>query len=79
MAKKGIKVKEIAAELGVTSRVLIDRCRAAGMVVQNSITKLSVEQARTVREWFGAPDSPDTPPATDPPPTDELPNHPPPG
>lgn len=54
MAKKGIKVKDLARELGVTSREVIDRCRAEGLAVQNSITKLNVECERRVRGWFGA-------------------------
>ncbi|MDO8632828.1 MAG: translation initiation factor IF-2 N-terminal domain-containing protein [Phycisphaerales bacterium] len=53
MAKKGIKVKDLARELGVTSREVIDRCRAEGLAVQNSITKLNVECERRVRGWFG--------------------------
>jgi hypothetical protein len=60
MAKKGIKVKDLARELGVTSREVIDRCRAEGMAVQNSITKLNVDRERRVREWFAA-QSGDTP------------------
>ncbi len=52
MAKKGIKIKELAHELGLTSRDLIDRCRAEGLEVQNSITKLKIEEERTVRGWF---------------------------
>jgi hypothetical protein len=60
MAQKGIKVKDLARALGVTSRELIDRCRAEGMAVQNSITKLNVESERRLREWFAA-KSGDTP------------------
>ena len=52
MAKKGIKVKDLARELAITSRQLIDRCRAEGIHVQNSITKLDPESERTVRSWF---------------------------
>jgi len=52
VAKKGIKVKELARELGLTSRQLIDRCRAEGIAVQNSITKLNPESERIVRSWF---------------------------
>ena len=50
--KKGIKVKELARELGVTSRELIDRCRAEGVFVQNSITKLDRQTELKVRAWF---------------------------
>ena len=53
MAKKGIRVKDLARELGVTSREVIDRCRAEGLAAQNSITKLNVECERRVRGWFG--------------------------
>ena len=52
MAKKGIKIKELARELGVTSRDLIDRCRAEGLTIQNSITKLDINTERRVRAWF---------------------------
>lgn len=52
MAKKGIKIKELAQELGVTSRELIDRCRAEGLTVQNSITKLDINTQRRIRAWF---------------------------
>ncbi len=52
MAKKGIKVKDLAKELSVTSRSIIARCRAEGIPVQNSVTRLSPEIERSVREWF---------------------------
>lgn len=52
MAKKGIRIKELAQELGLTSRELLDRCRAEGLSAQNSITKLRIEQERLVRSWF---------------------------
>ena len=52
MAKKGIKIKDLAHEIGITSRQLIDRCRAEGYPVQNSITKLNPELERRVRSWF---------------------------
>ena len=52
MAKKGIKIKDLARELGITSRALIDRCRAEGLPIQNSITKLPIDKERLVRTWF---------------------------
>ncbi|MCH7632680.1 MAG: translation initiation factor IF-2 N-terminal domain-containing protein [Planctomycetes bacterium] len=52
MVKRGIKVKELAKELGITSRELIERCRTSGVPVQNSVTKLQPEAERRVREWF---------------------------
>lgn len=52
MAKKGIKVQDLARDLGLTSRQLVDRCRDEGLSVQNSITKLKTEHERLVRSWF---------------------------
>ena len=52
MARMGAKVKALARELGVTSRQIIDRCRAEGIFVQNSITRLQPEVERLVRGWF---------------------------
>ncbi|KAB2940866.1 MAG: hypothetical protein F9K17_13585 [Phycisphaerae bacterium] len=51
MVKKGPKIKELAQELGLTSRQLIDRCREAGIPVQNSASRLdraSAERLRTL-------------------------------
>ena len=47
-----IKIRELARELGVTSRVVIDRCREAGLPAQNSVTKLDRAQAQRVRMLF---------------------------
>lgn len=58
MAKKGISVKQLAQEFGMTSRRLIDRCRAEGVPVQNSITKLDKATERTVRAWFTSSNAP---------------------
>ena len=52
MAKKGIKAKDLAHELGITSRQLIDPCRAEGVPIQNSITKLDRQTEVKVRGWF---------------------------
>ena len=51
MGKKGVKIRELATELGVTSRQITERCRVEGFVVQNSISKLSPEVERKVRTW----------------------------
>ncbi|MCK4658992.1 MAG: translation initiation factor IF-2 N-terminal domain-containing protein [Phycisphaerae bacterium] len=63
MAKKGINVKDLAKELGITSRDIVSRCRAEGFPVQNSITRLTPEVERNVRAWFppiGTPKKPIT-------------------
>jgi hypothetical protein len=52
MLKKGIKVKELARELGVTSRIVVDSCREAGWEVQNSVTRLTLHQAEQIRTQF---------------------------
>jgi len=52
MTTKRVTVKQLARELGVTSRQIIDRCRANGLPVQNSITRLKPDDERTVRMWF---------------------------
>jgi phage antirepressor YoqD-like protein len=52
MANKGIKIKELAKELGVTSRDLINRCREEGLPIQNSVTRVPPEAEHTIRGWF---------------------------
>ena len=47
-----MKIKELASEIGLTSKQLIDRCNAAGLPVQNSVTKLRPDQVLLVRSWF---------------------------
>jgi hypothetical protein len=46
------KVKELARELGISARELIDRCRAEGIWVQNSVTRLDRDVVPTIRAWF---------------------------
>jgi len=58
MAKGGTKIKDLASELGVTSRELIDRCRAEGFFVQNSITKVNPDWEKRIRDWFKSQDTP---------------------
>lgn len=52
MAKKGIKIKDLAKELAVTSRDVISKCRAEGIPAQNSITRLGHAAERAVRAFF---------------------------
>ena len=54
MAKKGVKVKELARELGITSHAIVERCRAEGIFVQNSITRLTPKAQAAVRAWFAS-------------------------
>ena len=52
MPNKSIKVKDLARELGTTSRNLVDSCRELGWTVQNSITRLTSQQAEQIRTRF---------------------------
>lgn len=59
MSETRMKIKELARNLGVSSRQLIERCKAEGLHVQNSVTKLRPNDVRRVRSWFeGSPASP---------------------
>ncbi|MCK4601312.1 MAG: translation initiation factor IF-2, partial [Phycisphaerae bacterium] len=49
MAKR---VFELARELGVTSKVVLTKCRAEGIDVKNHMSTLSVGLEATVRDWF---------------------------
>lgn len=52
MPKNGIKIKELAKEIGITSRQLLNRCRIEGIPVQNSITRLKPDIEKQIRSWF---------------------------
>lgn len=54
MGAERLKVKALARDLGVTSRAIIDRCRAEGFPVQNSISRLEPSLVEAVRTWFGS-------------------------
>ena len=51
---KGIRVNQLAKELGVASKAILDRCKAEGLgeKVPNHMTVMSLGLAETVREWF---------------------------
>jgi hypothetical protein len=55
MAIQWISAKDLAVELGVPAKKLVQQCREAGLPVQNRVTKLRPEHARTVREWYAEP------------------------
>ena len=52
MAKAGMKIKGLAREFGVSSRAGSDRCRAEGLFIHNSITKVDSQQEARIRAWF---------------------------
>ncbi len=47
-----IRVFNLAKELGVTSKAILEKCRAEGMSLKNHMSVLTVGQAATIREWF---------------------------
>jgi translation initiation factor IF-2 len=53
---KGIRVNQLAKELGVTSKDILDKCRAEGLAekVPNHMSVLSIGLSETVREWFSS-------------------------
>jgi len=46
------RVFELSRELGVTSKMVLDKCRAEGLDVKNHMTMLSAGLEATIREWF---------------------------
>jgi hypothetical protein len=52
MPSRGSKIKELAKDLGVSAKLLVERCRAEGIVVQNSVSRLTAQEERVVRSWF---------------------------
>ena len=49
MAKR---IFELARELGVTSKLMLGKCRAEGLDVKNHMSTVSEGLAATINEWF---------------------------
>ena len=51
---KGIRLNQIAKELGVQSKVILDKCREEGLgeKVKNHQSNVPLGLAETIREWF---------------------------
>ncbi|MEI7837677.1 MAG: translation initiation factor IF-2 N-terminal domain-containing protein [Planctomycetota bacterium] len=47
-----MRVFELARELGVTSKIMLDKCRAEGVDLKNHMAALSAGLEATIREWF---------------------------
>jgi len=47
-----LRVHLLAEELGVSSKAVLDKCRAEGLDIRNHMSTLSAGQAATIREWF---------------------------
>jgi translation initiation factor IF-2 len=46
------RVFELARELGVRSKDVLEKCRAEGLEIKNHMTTLSVGLQATIRDWF---------------------------
>jgi len=49
---KQMRVHILAKELGVTSKAILEKCRAEGLDLKNHMSTLSAGLEATVREWF---------------------------
>ncbi len=46
------RVFELAREIGVTSKVVLEKCRAEGLEIKNHMSTVSAGLEATIREWF---------------------------
>ncbi len=52
-----IRIHDIAKELGISNKAIVDKCRAEGIpesTVKNHMSTVSAGLAATIREWFSA-------------------------
>lgn len=53
MAKtKVLRVHNLASELGVQSKAILEKCRAEGIELKNHMATISAGLAESIREWF---------------------------
>ncbi|NUQ47848.1 MAG: translation initiation factor IF-2 N-terminal domain-containing protein, partial [Phycisphaerae bacterium] len=45
-------MSDLAKELGVTSKAVLEKCKAEGLPIEKHMHVLSVGQEETIREWF---------------------------
>ena len=58
------RIFELAKELGIKSKVIVEKCHAEGIpkdVIKNHMSTMSLGLEQTVREWFSGEDSEDSP------------------
>jgi len=53
------RIFELARQLGVTSKVVLQKCRAEGLEIKNHMSTVSVGLEATIREWFSEPEKGD--------------------
>ena len=49
-----LRVHTLAKELGVPSKLIIEKCRAEGIELKNHMAAISIGLAESIREWFSA-------------------------
>ncbi|AQT67666.1 Translation initiation factor IF-2 [Anaerohalosphaera lusitana] len=49
---KTTRVHNLAKELGVKSKAIVEKCQAEGLDIKNHMSTISVGLAATIREWF---------------------------
>lgn len=47
-----LRVHQLAKDLNVKSKVVLDKCQAEGLPIKNHMSTLSAGQEATIREWF---------------------------
>ena len=52
MAKAPTRVHLLAKELGIKSKLIIDKCQANGLDIKNHMSTISAGLEATIREWF---------------------------
>ena len=48
-----MRISELADELGITSKMILDKCRAGSIRVKNRTSRIERDQAATIAKWFG--------------------------
>lgn len=51
-SRKAKRIFEVARELGVTSKVVLEKCRAEGIEMDNHMSSVSLGLEATICEWF---------------------------
>lgn len=58
------RIFEIAKDLGIKSKAIVEKCHAEGLpkdVIKNHMSTVSIGLEQTIREWFAADDSAESP------------------
>ncbi len=53
---KTLRLHTLAKELGIPSKLIIDKCRAEGVEIKNHMAAIPLGLAESIREWFSAGD-----------------------